>query len=103
VLGKTQLQNNDLLALPKSDKNRIGKIPMTWQDKYLLCFFMSLLILYFIIYIYICIYIHVPDNKSWNIPEVVLVRRWAFGVLGIWKGWDSWVKGGANGVSIQAT
>jgi hypothetical protein len=47
--------------------------------------------------------INVPDNKSRNIPEVVLVRRWAVGVLGIWKGRDSWVKGGANGVSLQAT
>ncbi len=28
----------------------------------------------------------VPDNKSRNIPEVVLVRRWAVGVLGVWKG-----------------
>jgi hypothetical protein len=45
----------------------------------------------------------VPDNKSWNIPEVVLVRRWAVGVLGIWKGGVGWVKGGANGVSLQAT
>ncbi len=45
----------------------------------------------------------VPDSKSRNIPEVVVVRRGAVGVLGIWKGWDSWVKGGANGVSLQAT
>jgi hypothetical protein len=45
----------------------------------------------------------VPDNKSRNIPEVVLVRRWAVGVLGIWSGRDSWVKGGENGVSLQAT
>ncbi len=45
----------------------------------------------------------VPDNKSRNIPEVVLVRRWAVGVLGIWRGRDSWVKGGASGVSLQAT
>ncbi len=45
----------------------------------------------------------VPDNKSRNIPEVVLVGRWAVGVLGIWRGRDSWVKGGANGVSLQAT
>jgi hypothetical protein len=45
----------------------------------------------------------VPDNKSRNIPEVVVVRRWAVGVLGIWRGRDSWVKGGANGVSLQAT
>jgi hypothetical protein len=27
----------------------------------------------------------VPDNKSRNIPEVVLVRRWAVGFGG--KGW----------------
>ncbi len=45
----------------------------------------------------------VPDSKSRNIPEVVVVRRWAVGVLGIWEGWDSWVKGGANRVSLQAT
>jgi hypothetical protein len=45
----------------------------------------------------------VPDSKSRNIPEVVIVGRWAVGVLGIWKGWDSWVKGGANRVSLQAT
>ncbi len=29
--------------------------------------------------------ISVPDNKSRNIPEVVFVRRWAVGVLGIWR------------------
>ncbi len=45
----------------------------------------------------------VPDNKSRNIPEVVLVRRWAVGVLGTWRGGVGWVKGGANGVSLQAT
>jgi hypothetical protein len=45
----------------------------------------------------------VPDSKSRNIPEVVIVRRGAVGVLGIWKGWDGWVKGGVNGVSLQAT
>jgi hypothetical protein len=28
----------------------------------------------------------VPDSKSRNIPEVVIVRRWAVGVLGIWRG-----------------
>ncbi len=27
----------------------------------------------------------VPVSKSRNIPEVVLVRRWAIGVLGIWR------------------
>jgi hypothetical protein len=45
----------------------------------------------------------VPDSKSRNIPEVVIVMRWAVGVLGICRGWDSWVKGGANRVSLQAT
>ncbi len=45
----------------------------------------------------------VPDNKSQNIPEVVIVRHRAGGVLGIWEGWVNWVKGGANGVSLQAT
>jgi hypothetical protein len=45
----------------------------------------------------------VPDSKSRNIPEVVLVGRWAVGILGIWKGGVGWVKGGAIGVSLQAT
>jgi hypothetical protein len=45
----------------------------------------------------------VPYSKRRNIPEVVVVRRWAVRVLGIWKGGVSWVKGGANGVSLQAT
>jgi hypothetical protein len=45
----------------------------------------------------------VPNNKSRNIPEVVIVRRGAGGVLGIWEGWVNWVKGGTNGVSLQAT
>jgi hypothetical protein len=44
----------------------------------------------------------VPDRRSRNIPEVVLVRRWAVGVLGIWKG-RVWVRGGSRGVSLQAT
>ncbi len=36
----------------------------------------------------------VPDRRRRIIPEVVIVRRWAAGVLGIWrgeslgKGWD---------------
>ncbi len=47
--------------------------------------------------------ITVPVSKSRNIPEVVLVRRWAVGVLRIWRGEVGWVKGGANGVSLQAT
>jgi hypothetical protein len=40
----------------------------------------------------------VPDRRSRNIPEVVLVRRWAVGVLGIWRGEDlgeGWDKGGS--------
>ncbi len=45
----------------------------------------------------------VPDNKSRNIPEVVVVRRRAGGVRGIREGWVNRVKGGANGVSLQAT
>ncbi len=45
----------------------------------------------------------VPDSKSRNVPEVVIVRRGAGGVLGFWGGWISWVKGGANRVSLQAT
>jgi hypothetical protein len=35
--------------------------------------------------------LNVPDRRIRNIPEVVLVRRWAVGVLGIWR---VWVKGG---------
>ncbi len=45
----------------------------------------------------------VPNSKSRNIPEVVIVRRGPGGALGIWGGRVSWVKGGANGVSLQAT
>ncbi len=45
----------------------------------------------------------VPNSKSWNIPEVIIVRRGAGRVLGIWGGWVNWVKGGASGVSLQAT
>ncbi len=33
-----------------------------------------------------CPMVTVPDNKSRNIPKVVLVRRWAVGVLGILEG-----------------
>ncbi len=45
----------------------------------------------------------VPVSKNRNIPEVFLVRRWAVGVLGIWRGRVGWVRSGANGVSLQAT
>ncbi len=47
--------------------------------------------------------IGVLDTKSQNIPEVVISRRGAGGGLGIWEGWVNWGKGGANGVSLQAT
>jgi hypothetical protein len=46
--------------------------------------------------------VNVPDRRRRNIPEVVLVRRWAVGVLGIWRG-RVWVKGGAREDSLQAT
>jgi hypothetical protein len=39
----------------------------------------------------------VPDRRSQIIPEVVLVRRWAVGVLGNWRGeglGEGWGKGG---------
>jgi hypothetical protein len=45
----------------------------------------------------------VSDKRIRNIPEIVLVRRGAVGFLGISKGGESWVKGRANGVSLQAT
>jgi hypothetical protein len=40
--------------------------------------------------------ISVPDSKSRNIPEVVVVRRWAVGILGLegrggmGEGWGNW-------------
>jgi hypothetical protein len=55
------------------------------------------------VFMFIFKFIFVPDNKSLNIPEVVLVRRWTVGVLGVWREGVGWVKGGANGVSLQAT
>jgi hypothetical protein len=42
----------------------------------------------------------VADSKSRNIPEVVLVRRWAVGVLGIWRGGVGWVRGGGQMGSV---
>jgi hypothetical protein len=42
--------------------------------------------------------ISVPDRRSRNVPEVVVVRRWAVGVLGIWRGeglGEGWNKGGS--------
>ncbi len=43
------------------------------------------------------LYIIVPDRRCRIIPEVVLVRRWAVGVLGVWRGeglGKGWNKGG---------
>ncbi len=40
----------------------------------------------------------VPDKRSGNIPEVIVVRRWAVGVLGIWRGeglGEGWDKEGS--------
>jgi hypothetical protein len=45
---------------------------------------------------------NVPDRRCRFVPEVVLVRRGVFGVLGIWKG-KGWGGGGSMGVSLQAT
>jgi hypothetical protein len=39
----------------------------------------------------------VPDIRRWIVPEVVLVRCWVIGVLGIWRGrvWGKgWDRGG---------
>ncbi len=45
----------------------------------------------------------VPDRRRRTVPEVVVVRHWAVGVLGIWRG-EGWVKGwDKRGVSLQAT
>ncbi len=50
--------------------------------------------------------ITVPYSGSGIVPRSSLSGAGVgglFGVLGIWKGRDNWVKGGANGVSLQAT
>jgi hypothetical protein len=44
----------------------------------------------------------VPDRRHRIGPEVVVVRRWAIWVLGIWRG-RVWEKGGSGEVSLQAT
>jgi hypothetical protein len=43
----------------------------------------------------------VPDRRSRNNPEVVLVRRWAVRVLGIWRG-EGLGEGWDKGISLQA-
>ena len=45
----------------------------------------------------------VLNNKSRNIPEVVFVRRWAVGVLGIWREGVGWERGGSRWVSLSPT
>jgi hypothetical protein len=44
----------------------------------------------------------VPDRRRRIGPEVVIVRRWAIWVLGIWRG-RVLGKGGSGEVSLQAT
>ncbi len=46
--------------------------------------------------------ITVPRNQSGAVPisSLLSVGSWGSGKL---EGWDNWVKGGANGVSLQAT
>jgi hypothetical protein len=41
----------------------------------------------------------VPDRRRRIVPEVVLVRRWVIGVLGIWKG-EGLGKGMGQGRSV---
>jgi hypothetical protein len=43
--------------------------------------------------------IGVPDRRRRIIPEVVLVKRWAVGVLGIWRG-EGLGKGLGQGRSV---
>jgi hypothetical protein len=44
----------------------------------------------------------VPDRRRRIVPEIVLVRRWVTGVLGIWRG-EGWEGVGTGEVSLQAT
>jgi hypothetical protein len=42
-------------------------------------------------------HVTVPDRRRRILPEVVLVRRWVIGVLGIWRGeglGNGWDRGG---------
>jgi hypothetical protein len=47
--------------------------------------------------------VSVLDTKSQNIPEVVVVRRWAVWVLGIWREGVGWEGGGSRWVSLSPT
>jgi hypothetical protein len=50
--------------------------------------------------------ITVPYSGSGIIPRSSLSGAGQLGLVGvpgIWRGWDNWVKGGANRVSLQAT
>jgi hypothetical protein len=42
---------------------------------------------------------HAPDRRHRILPEVVLVRRWVTGVLGIWRG-EGLGKGLGQGRSV---
>jgi hypothetical protein len=51
-------------------------------------------------------FINVPHSESGIVPRSSLLgagQLGLVGVLGVWRGWDNWVKGGANRVSLQAT
>jgi hypothetical protein len=41
----------------------------------------------------------IPDRRRRIVPEVILVRRWVIGVLGIWKG-EGLGKGLGQGRSV---
>jgi hypothetical protein len=45
----------------------------------------------------------VPDSKSRNIPEIVVIRRWAVGGSGNLERVGQLGEGWANRVSLQAT
>jgi hypothetical protein len=47
----------------------------------------------------ISLVISVPDRRRRIVPEVVLVRRWVIGVLGIWRG-EGLGKGLGQGRSV---
>ncbi len=46
--------------------------------------------------------VSVPDRRRRVVPEVVLVRRWVIGVMGI-EGGRVWGRVGSGEVSLQAT
>jgi hypothetical protein len=46
-----------------------------------------------------CEKLFVPDRRRRIVPEVILVRRWVIGVLGIWRG-EGLGKGLGQGRSV---